>query len=73
MISYQKKRYDSHDGVKGDSVLQGKTIGELTEDFSTLRDIRRKSFDRKFEVVFGLNQAKFSEDPTLREFAGHGL
>ena len=35
--------------------MQGKTVVELSEDFLTLRNIRKKSFDRKFEVVFGLN------------------
>ena len=59
MISYQKKKYDIAKGVKGDSVLQGKSLQELIEDFETLKDFRRRSFDTKFETVFGLSQKKF--------------
>jgi mannosyl-oligosaccharide glucosidase len=73
MVSYQKKKYDSAQGVKGDSVLQGKSEQELIDEFETLKEFRRRSFDTKFEVVFGLSQKKFQEDPTLRDFKDHGL
>ncbi len=59
MISYQKKKYGSAKGVKEDSVLQGKSSQELLEEFETLKDFRRRSFDTKFEKVFGLSQKKF--------------
>jgi hypothetical protein len=38
-----------------------------------MREIRRKSFDRKFEAVFGLSQKLFKEDPTLKDFKDNGL
>jgi hypothetical protein len=43
------------------------------EDFTLLRDLRRKAFDSKFESVFKLNQAKFETDETLKNFKDHGL
>jgi hypothetical protein len=43
------------------------------DDFTLLRDIRRRAFDSKFEQVFKLNQAKFDSDDTLKNFKDHGL
>lgn len=43
------------------------------EDFTTLKTMRKKAFDTKFEAVFGINQEKFERDPTLNEFKDHGL
>ena len=73
MVSYQKKKYASAQGVKTDSVLQGKSAEELIEEFDTLKYLRRRTFDTKFETVFGLSQKKFEDDAILRNFKDHGL
>jgi hypothetical protein len=51
VISYQKKKYDSHDQIKSDSVMKGFKL----EEFEKERDNRRQKFDQRFESIFGLN------------------
>lgn len=46
---------------------------ETLDNFNLLRDIRRKTFDNKFEAVFGLTQKRFDEDETLKDFKNHGV
>ena len=44
------------------------SAGQVLEDFKTLFKIKRKQFDTKFEAIFGLNQARFENDKTLKQF-----
>ena len=46
---------------------------QAIEDIKTLAALRRKAFDVKFEKVFGLNQARFDSDPSLKDFQSQGL
>ena len=71
VISYSKKQHDSIDAARKASVLQA--TENVLEDIETLKALRKKSFDNKFEAVFGINQAKFEQDSVLRDFKDHGV
>ena len=75
IVSYSKKVYQSEAEARQDSVLMKENTDEnILSDFDTLRTIRRKSFDNKFQDVFKLTQKTFDQgDPTLKDFKAHGL
>jgi hypothetical protein len=43
------------------------------DNFDLLKQIRRRSFDNKFEAVFGITQEKFDRDETLKDFKDRGV
>lgn len=71
IISYNKQSYGSEEEAKGASILRESDT--ILEDMETLKTLRKKTFDNKFETVFGINQAKFDQDEVLKDFKDHGV
>lgn len=62
MIAYTKKSYQSLSDAISDSYVLDNSIETIESDFKLLRKLRKKSFDSKFERVFGVTKRNFMKD-----------
>lgn len=72
-ISYKKTSYPSKDDAFKDATLMSAKPLQKLKELKTMIKQKKDAFDQKFEQVYGLNQDRFDNDETLKEFKDQGL